>query len=132
MLGSGGVRQCLLQLATLPRGVVQITSAVVAKRPIISLMFIRKAPDLRFSDITPKSLYLRRREFLQTAAGAAIGAAAAVASPFAARVRAQEQKAGTGHGAQLANVKKSPLSTTGEKVTSFDDITSYNNFYEYG
>src|SRR6266850_133325 len=95
-------------------------------------MLIRKAPDLRFSDITPKSLYLRRREFLQTAAGAAIGAAAAVASPFAARVSAQEQKPGTGHGAKLANVKKSPLSTTGEKVTSFDDITSYNNFYEYG
>ena len=40
-------------------------------------MLIRKAPDLRYSDITPKSLYLRRREFLQTAAGAAIGAAAA-------------------------------------------------------
>src|SRR3954465_14708577 len=129
MLGSGGVRQCLLQLATLPRGVVQITSAVVAKRPIISLMFIRKAPDLRFSDITPKSLYLRRREFLQTAAGAAIGAAAAtVVSPFTATVAAQRQ--GTGHGAKLANVKKSPLSTAGEKLTSWDDITSYNNFYE--
>src|SRR5258705_2381143 len=104
MLGSGGVRQRLLQLATLPRGVVQITSAVVAKRPIISLMLIRKAPDLRFSDITPKSLYLRRREFLQTAAGAAIGAAAvAAASPFAAHVAAQEQKQRTGHGAKLAN-----------------------------
>ena len=128
MLGSGGVRQRLLQHATLPRGVAQITSAVDPKRPIISVMLIRKAPDLRFSEITPKSLYLRRREFLQTAAGAAIGAAAAVASPFAA----QEQKQGTGHGAKLANVKKSPLSTTGEKVTSFDDITSYNNFYEYG
>ena len=128
MLGSGGVRQRLLQHATLPRGVAQITSAVDPKRPIISGMLIRKAPDLRFSEITPKSLYLRRREFLQTAAGAAIGAAATVASPFAA----QEQKQGTGHGAKLANVKKSPLSTTGEKVTSFDDITSYNNFYEYG
>ena len=29
-------------------------------------------------------------------------------------------------------MKKSPLSTTGETLTSFDDITSYNNFYEYG
>src|SRR5215216_503119 len=132
MLGSGMRRRRLLQAATLPRITSRITSAVRLKRPIIGLMFIRNAPDLRFSDITPKSLYLRRREFLQTAAGAAIGAAAAVASPFAARVSAQEQKAGTGHGAKLANVKKSPLSTTGEKVTSFDDITSYNNFYEYG
>jgi sulfoxide reductase catalytic subunit YedY len=97
-------------------------------------MLIRRSPDLRFSDITPKSLYLRRREFLQTTAGAAIGvAAAAVASPFAAKVAAQQQqRQGTGHGAKLANVKKSPLSTTGEKLTSWDDITSYNNFYEFG
>jgi len=95
-------------------------------------MLIRHAPDLRFSDITPKSLYLRRREFLK-AAGIAVGAAAAgVASPFAASVSAQGPRAGTGHGAKLANVKKSPLSTTGEKITSWDDITSYNNFYEFG
>src|SRR3954469_23181085 len=128
MTGSGVRRRRLLQLATLPCGALQITSAVTVKRLIMSRMLIRKAPDLRFSDITPKSLYLRRREFLQTAAGAAIGAAAAVASPLAVRLGAQE-KTGTGHGAKLANVKKSPLSTTGEKITSFDDITSYNNFY---
>src|SRR5262249_42602664 len=96
-------------------------------------MLIRHAPDLRFSDITPKTWYLRRREFLQTAAGAALGAAAAaMAPPFAARLNAAPQKEGTGHGAKLPNVVKSPLSTTGEKVTSWDDITSYNNFYEYG
>src|SRR5439155_6756871 len=98
-------------------------------------MLIRRSPDLRFSDITPKSLYLRRREFLQTTAGAAIGvAAAAVASPFAATVagQQQQQRQGTGHGTKLANVKKSPLSTAGEKLTSWDDITSYNNFYEFG
>ena len=93
-------------------------------------MLIRKAPDLRYSDITPKSLYLRRREFLQTAAGAALGAAAAFAPGLTREVGAQQ--VGTGHGAKLANVKKSPLSTTGETITSFDDITSYNNFYEYG
>ena len=94
-------------------------------------MLIRKSPDLRYSDITPKSLYLRRREFLQTAAGAALGAAAAFAPGLTADARAQQ--AGTGHGAKLANVKKgSPLSTTGEAINSFDDITSYNNFYEYG
>ena len=32
----------------------------------------------------------------------------------------------------LPNVTKSPLSTTGEKLNSFEDITSYNNFYEFG
>src|ERR1041384_4366987 len=85
-------RRRLLQHATLPCEDLRITSAVVAKRPIISRMLIRKAPDLRFSDITPKSLYLRRREFLQTAAGAALGAAAAaVVSPLAATVAAQQK-----------------------------------------
>jgi sulfoxide reductase catalytic subunit YedY len=97
----------------------------------MSRMLIRKAADLRYSDITPKSLYLRRREFLQTAAGAALGAAAAFAPGLTREVGAQQ--VGTGHGAKLANVKKgSPLSTTGEMINSFDDITSYNNFYEYG
>src|ERR1051325_8462996 len=93
-------------------------------------MLIRKAPALRFSDITPKSLYLRRREFLKAAGIAAGAAAVSVASPFAGDAAAQ--KSGTGHGAKLANVKKSPLSTTGEMLTSWDDITSYNNFYEFG
>ena len=96
-------------------------------------MLIRKAPDLRYSDITPKSLYLRRREFLQTAAGAALGAAAvAMVPPLAGKAEAQTKGTGTGHGAKLANIKKSPLSTTGETITPFDDITGYNNFYEYG
>src|ERR1051325_9042612 len=47
------------------------------ERPIISPMLIRRAPDLRYSDITPKSLYLRRREFLREAAAPALGSAAA-------------------------------------------------------
>jgi sulfoxide reductase catalytic subunit YedY len=89
-------------------------------------MLIRKAPDLRYSDVTPKSVYLRRREFIQAAAGAAAGAAAAL-SPFGgARAHAQAQGR-----AKLPNVKKSPLSTT-EKVNPYEDITGYNNFYEFG
>ena len=86
-------------------------------------MLIRKAPDLRYSDVTPKSVYLRRREFIQAAAGAAAGAAVAL-SPFGARAQAQSR-------AKLPNVKKSPLSTT-EKANPFEDIAGYNNFYEFG
>jgi sulfoxide reductase catalytic subunit YedY len=33
---------------------------------------------------------------------------------------------------KLPNVRKSPLSTTGEKINSYEDITGYNNFYEFG
>jgi methionine sulfoxide reductase catalytic subunit len=89
-------------------------------------MLIRKSPDLRYSDVTPKSVYLRRREFIQAAAGAAVGAAAALSPLGRARAQAQAQSR-----AKLPNVRKSPLSTT-EKVNPFEDITGYNNFYEFG
>ena len=85
-------------------------------------MLIRKAPDLRYSDVTPKAVYLRRREFIQTAAVAA----AAALSPLG-RARAEAQAAR----AKLPNVRKSSLSTT-EKLNSYEDITGYNNFYEFG
>ena len=87
-------------------------------------MLIRKAPDIRTSDITPKAVYLRRREFIQAASGAAVAAAAALAPPAARWASAQT-------GQKLANVKKSPLSTT-DQPNRFEDITSYNNFYEFG
>jgi sulfoxide reductase catalytic subunit YedY len=87
-------------------------------------MLIKKAADLRYSDITPKSLYLNRRKFLAAAAGvpAALLVGRELVSP-AARAMA---------GAKLTNVQKSALSTTGEKVSSYDDVTHYNNYYEFG
>ena len=88
-------------------------------------MLIRQAPDIRYSDVTPRELYLRRREFLQGAAGIAVGAAAALSPRGAAAAQAQSRT-------KLPNVQKSPLSTTGEKINSYEDITGYNNFYEFG
>ncbi len=87
-------------------------------------MLIRKAPDLRYSETTPKQLYLNRRNFLALGAGAA-GVAAAAAAGW--RMHEPEEVA---HAATL-NFTKSPLSTT-EKANLLKDITSYNNFYEFG
>ena len=72
-------------------------------------MLIKKAADLRYSDITLKSLYLNRRKFLASAASvpAAFLVGRELVSP-AARAMA---------GTKLTNVKKSALSTTGEKVS---------------
>ena len=79
-------------------------------------MLIRKASEYRYSQITPKEVYLNRRKFL--AAGAAsIGFLAAPRSIFA--------------GDKLSGISKSPLSIN-EKPTPFDAITHYNNFYEFG
>ena len=42
-------------------------------------MLIKKAADIRSSEITPKSVYLRRREFLQAGTAAVAGAGLAAA-----------------------------------------------------
>ena len=77
-------------------------------------MLIRRPPDIRASEITPKSVYLRRREFLGGAA--ALGMAAAL--PF-------------GPARAALTAAKSPFSTD-EPLTPLKDVTSYNNFYEFG
>ena len=78
-------------------------------------MLIRRPSDIAPSEITPLAAYLRRREFL--AAAASLGLAAAFPSAEA--------------GAAPLQAAKSPLSTD-EPPTALKDITSYNNFYEFG
>src|SRR4030088_3579360 len=77
---------------------------------------------MRRSDITPKSVYLRRREFLKLGAGSAL----ALSLPAYARAKVE-------HGPKLAGVTVNPaFSIPEEKKNSFEDITTYNNFYELG
>jgi len=75
-------------------------------------MVIRKFEGIRYSEVTPRQLFWNRRRFLRVA-GAGLWVPAA------------------GAGAKLENVRKSPLST-GEKLTPYKDVTTYNNFYEFG
>lgn len=79
-------------------------------------MIIRRPPDLRYSDVTPKQVYLNRRRFLK-AGSAALGA---LAVPFTALSTAK-----------LNGVIKGPFNTD-EKQTPRDWATGYNNFYEFG
>ena len=89
-------------------------------------MLIRKAPDLTYADITPKSVYLGRRKFLQ--AMGIVGAAVAVGKGmFELALPSQSVLAGT----KFTGLVKSPFSTT-EKESTFNDVTHYNNFYEFG
>lgn len=72
-------------------------------------------PSLPASEITPKSLFERRRHFIQLASGAS---AALLATPL------------------LASEKLAPASTARfgltDALTPLKDITRYNNFYEFG
>ena len=77
---------------------------------------------MRRSDVTPKSVYLRRREFLKLGAGSAL----ALSLPAYARAKVE-------HGPKLAGVTVNPaFALPEEKKNSFEDITTYNNFYELG
>ena len=90
-------------------------------------MLIKPAPDTRSSEITDKKLYLNRREFLR-AAGVTGAAAAAGVLGSETPVEAK----GAPHGRKLPNIQKSPFTAAGEKINSWEDITSYNNYYEFG
>jgi sulfoxide reductase catalytic subunit YedY len=88
-------------------------------------MLIKKACDIKSSEITDKRLYLERRRFLQTVAAGALGMASAGLFPgLSGRGLAQTRE-------KLDGVQKSALSTD-EPLTPYKDITNYNNFYEFG
>src|SRR5579872_1442204 len=77
------------------------------------MMLIQKPGDIRYSEITPKSVYLDRRKFL----------AAIPAAFLAGRGLLADTK--------LSVAAKSPFSTT-ETPNSYKDVSTYNNFYEFG
>jgi sulfoxide reductase catalytic subunit YedY len=89
---------------------------LIKKRPV------QIPPQIPSSELTPRSVYLRRRELLAGGAATATGLAFSLAgcksnaSPSAP---------------PLPGVRPGPFGTT-EAKTPFKDITSYNNFYEFG
>jgi sulfoxide reductase catalytic subunit YedY len=89
-------------------------------------MLIKPTADIASSEITRKKHYLSRRDFLR-ASGVA---AAAVASGVVAAGSAVEAKTAP-HGRKLENINRA-FPKPADKVNSWDDITSYNNFYEFG
>jgi methionine sulfoxide reductase catalytic subunit len=87
-------------------------------------MLIKRASDIKSSEITAKTLYLDRRRFLQTAAAGALSIAAASLVPGSSRLGFAQARE------KLEGVQKSSLSTD-EPLTPYKDITNYNNFYEF-
>ena len=83
-----------------------------------------KSVPVKTSEITPKSVYLSRRDFIK-AAGVIAGSVALVAcAPQLASVPAQPTSAAQA----VVSGKKDEL---GDPVNSFQDITNYNNYYEF-
>jgi len=85
-------------------------------------VLIKKPSDIRPSEITSQTNYLNRREFIR--AGAIAGGSLLAPAALSAVVpEAQFEK--------LQDVIESPYSTA-EPPNSYDDITTYNNYYEFG
>jgi sulfoxide reductase catalytic subunit YedY len=82
------------------------------------------------SDITPQAIYQSRRELIRLMAGGAAGAALAA---WAGREALAQQVARPGKLAPLPGAKSAVAgATTMEKVTAYQDASTYNNFYEFG
>jgi methionine sulfoxide reductase catalytic subunit len=88
-------------------------------------MLLQRKPELTYADVTPKEVYFNRRKFLQT-----MGIAGAA---FAGRnlLNLVSPSRNVYAGAKFTNLTKSPFSTT-EKESTFEEVTHYNNFYEFG
>ena len=89
-------------------------------------MLIRTTSDIPSSEITPKETYMNRRKFMAAAAATSL---AAVAGEGVSRLL---QPSSAEAAEEKLTTVKSQYSTPGLTLTSFQDITHYNNFYEFG
>lgn len=93
-------------------------------------MLIKKPEPIRSSEITDRKVYMNRRLFMR---GAAL--AATTLATGALYRQLNEPPVPTPRGEQLVDVKPASSSAAvppvNEALTPFQDITSYNNFYEF-
>ncbi len=98
-------------------------------------MLIRRASDIAPSEITSESVYRQRRQFIK---GLAAGGALLMSGPAAALSRYaldEEQMRYPGPDwlqQKLRAATRSADLSTNEKLTPYEHVTGYNNFYEFG
>lgn len=81
---------------------------------------MNKKSDPYPSEITPESIYTERRRFIKTLGIASV----ATGLGFVAHAHANQAR-------PLSSYIKTPWGND-EKLTPYEDVTSYNNFYEFG
>ncbi len=89
-------------------------------------MLTTPSSSLKYSDITPRGVYLNRRKFLY-AMGLAGGLA--LAGEYVENLVSPSTRAYAS--TKLSGLTSSPFSTS-EKVTPEQVVTTYNNYYEFG
>jgi len=86
---------------------------------------VKTSADIPYSEVTPEAIYRSRREFLRTAAAGAAGVAAGswlVGGD--AGLDAQ--------GLAALTATRNPQFVAADRVNTFEEITTYNNYYEFG
>ena len=86
-------------------------------------MIIKKPDDIRSSEITPEHTYVNRREFIARAG--AMGAGVVAAGGLLAACAKPDGTREYTSGGEVAPQQE-------EKLNSYEDITHYNNYYEFG
>src|SRR5690606_28230793 len=81
------------------------------------------------SELTPRHVYEQRRRMLQWMAA---GAARTALASWAGRDALAQAPRPNRLPALAAGRSAVPAAVTMEKLTAYDDITTYNNFYEFG
>jgi sulfoxide reductase catalytic subunit YedY len=101
-------------------------------------MLIKRAPTIRPSEITPESMFRQRRTLLKTAlALGLIPTASTYAQESQDEITAithndpAAQNSPFPENGQLTNLKAWP-SKVDAALTPFEDVTGYNNYYEFG
>lgn len=89
-------------------------------------MLIRSLPDIAPSEIAPREVYEGRRHFLGQAGGIALAGAT-----FGLLGENALAAAPATSGQKIAGIVKTRYGME-EKPTPYEDVTSYNNFYEFG
>ncbi|MDX1673285.1 MAG: protein-methionine-sulfoxide reductase catalytic subunit MsrP [Longimicrobiales bacterium] len=88
-------------------------------------MLIGKPNDIPSSEITPKDVYVRRREFIgRTARGLVVAAAAPSALLACDSANGESARGGPAEDGSGAAIQ--------EELTPYEHVTTYNNFYEFG
>ena len=89
-------------------------------------MLLKPSSEFKYSDITPRDIYVNRRKFLY-----GMGLAGGMALAGRALLDVLNPSARAYASTKLTGLASSPFSTT-EKISPEQVVTTYNNFYEFG
>ncbi|MCJ7733056.1 MAG: protein-methionine-sulfoxide reductase catalytic subunit MsrP, partial [Anaerolineales bacterium] len=84
---------------------------------------------IKSSEITPEQIYLSRKQFLKSMG--VVGVSAAVLAACGVKATEPSSSAPTANDLQPAQMPSSTMDELDDAINTFDDITNYNNYYEF-